>query len=77
MDKKIPVTIGISQRDLDFIDACASELLLSRSEFISNVLLTGFDDARLMKKVGFFKVIGQVRNLMENSQKQMELPMAG
>jgi len=77
MDKKIPIAIAMSQRDIDFVDSCASELRISRSHFITNILMAGLDDTRLMKKTGFFKVVGRIRDLMENQPEQMNLPIVG
>jgi hypothetical protein len=75
-EKKWPVTIGIRPYDLDFIDACASELGLSRSQFITNIVMTGLDDVRLMKRIGFFKVVGKVRHMIESQQEQLTLPLS-
>jgi len=74
MDKTIPVTLTLPIKHVMFIDECAKLLRISRSQFVNNIMQMGIDDARLMKKVGFFKVVGIAREIMEERESQIELP---
>lgn len=75
LDKTLSVTLSIPQEHVIFIDECAKLLKISRSQFVTVIMQNGLDDAKLMKNVGFFHVVGRVREIMARHREQFSLPL--
>lgn len=58
-----PFSIMLTQSEVDEIDAMASKLDLSRSQFMRNLLLTGFDDAKILNNMGIISAVAGSRSL--------------
>jgi hypothetical protein len=57
VEAKKQYTIMLRPSVVEEIDKIAEELNLTRSQFMSNLIQVGLDDARLFNKAGLFKII--------------------
>jgi len=58
-----PFSIMLTQSEVDEIDAMASKLDLSRSQFMRNLLLMGLDDAKILNNIGIISAVSGSRSL--------------
>jgi len=59
--------VSFTHEELAVIDGYAKKLMLSRSNFLRNLVLASLDDVRVLDAIGVVGVVGLVRSLNEAS----------
>ena len=64
-ETKVQVTIMLEPSIIEEIETLAKKLGLSRSQFMRNLLLSGYDDAKALNSLKLLEVFGKGRDLAE------------
>jgi hypothetical protein len=69
----VQVNFQLNKDVVDLIDAYGKALGLDRSKMVRNLVLTGLDDAKVLKAVGVLDVVGLIRSLKKKPVPTLEM----
>jgi len=67
--RKEQITVQIDTDALKIVDKIRNKYGLSRSEFCSNLVIMGLDDAKLLDGIGLISIAGYIRSLLDGYKK--------
>lgn len=68
-DDKVTMSVVIDREVKEIIEKAAKELDMSTSQFARNLIYTGLDDYKLLKKIGVVRGVIGFRALMNSFKK--------
>lgn len=70
---KIQMNFMLNEDVVSLIDSYAKILGLSRATMLRNLVLSGLEDAKVLKAVGVLNVAGAIRNIKKKSKPVLDL----
>ena len=68
--KKEQITVQIDIEALKIVDKIRNKVGLSRSQFCSNLVIMGLDDAKLVDNFGLISIAGYIRSILDGYKKR-------